>query len=214
MDEHGKKHELIKLLNVPAVVHYFLSQLDEVKATFKTEIESYQKLLGEEIKETGSLEKELFEKDHSYQFELYLEGGAAPGAFPKWQLKKFKYGTNKEIVRRLFEDFEKRLIDHKTAAGVIKHEYIILKSADTLTFEISFMRSRDDRVVGYVKRIENINTSGKTSSMIKIPTNYQDYAVLEPAMHRELSEWMKEDPEVRDEILFYFLMLKNQRSNA
>ncbi len=214
MEELEKKKELIKLLNVPEVADYLVSLLGEIKKKYADEISSYDKLL--EGKKNDDNAEELFEKDKSYHFELVREkNNSEIGPNMGWRLLKFKYSEEIEIVKRLFDEFKPRLAHHKPAEGmVVKQENIVIESHSFFqAFEVSFMMSRDDRVVGYVKRIESKNKSGRVSSMIRIPTTYQDFGESEHEMYKQLKHWMKKDPEIRDEILFYFHVLKRQKKN-
>lgn len=194
--------ELHELLEVPAVQAFFLDQLDTVKRKFEEDICEFKR----SVDGTPSF-RDGFSVDKSYFFELNRCNDPDSETGYKWELKQFKLKAKPETTEMIFSGFIKRLDRYETAPGLIQKKTV--KSGEmNKAYEINFMKSAE-RVVGFVRVIEldpEDMLKKNSSRMIRVATNYQN--VDKEEMYRRIINVMKEDPEVRDDIFFYFHMLQ------
>lgn len=199
-------------MNIPAVEVFFTQALNDAKGKFKSEIAHYRESNRARGK-NGYYGRPTFQvglgNNKSYFFELNRieDPETAPGY--KWELGKFK-GT-KGAEEAIFSEFMKRIDCFQTAPSLIQNETVTSSEMEK-AFEINFMKS-DNRVVGFVKEIaaevaEAASRKDK-SDMIKVATNYE--TVDREHMYEKIRQLMEANPEVREDIFFYFYMVEKSR---
>lgn len=203
-----KFQEFTELLEIPALEEFFLNQLDEVKIKFRDQIEAYRNQKNNQIsgREGTPTFRDGESLNKSYFFELNRSDDIESESGYKWKLEQFKLKAKQEIIDMIFSEFIGKLDTFEIAPSLIQKKTVKafeLKKA----FEINFMKS-SDRVVGFVKEIEDPAEALKkdNSPMVRVATNYQNIDKKE--MYKKIIALMDKDPEVREDIFFYFHMLQ------
>lgn len=201
-DRAKKIEEINKLINIPGVEEFFFQALAEAKEKFKEKIDNYQK-------EKGTIPsfKNGLGKDKSYFFELNRVGTPGNKKNYKWVLGKFQLKSRTDLVEMIFSQFIAGIDKYDTMPGKFLSKTVKSPSADK-SFEIDFVKNSDHRVVGFVREKERQDVED-TKRMIKVPTRYNEADKQE--MYRQIFQLMEDDPEAREDIFYYYLMVQNAR---
>ena len=204
------RKQLIKEIEALPEIHgidQFLSEaIDEAKKKFDTEIEKYS------LKRNPSF-KDGLDENKSYFFELNRCKNSNDKGVDQWELGKFKLKNQPDIVRMIVFEFLKKVNDYETSPGLIQKD-ILPALYGGKSFEISFIKEKE-RIAGFVKVAEETAQEepweeDEESSMIRVPTNYQNLNREE--IYEKIFQLMEESPEIREDIFFYFYMLQKSHS--
>lgn len=155
--------EIDDLIRIPEIKKFLSTAVAEAKQKFQDQIQQYQK-----SRDDANLEKDKSQKEKEdtlsilndlaqnktffFEFsrtgDLELESGAA------WKLEKCKFKENEKIVNAVFSNFLEKLDQYEIAPNRIQTETVYASSPLGRFFQISFTKTSDSRVVGFVKEIE------------------------------------------------------------
>ena len=204
------RKQLIKEIEALPEIHgidQFLSEaIDEAKKKFDTEIEKYS------LKRNPSF-KDGLDENKSYFFELNRCKNSNDKGVDQWELGKFKLKNQPDIVRMIVFEFLKKVNDYETSPGLIQKDTLPSPYGGK-SFEISFIKEKE-RIAGFVKVAEETAQEepweeDEESSMIRVPTNYQNLNREE--IYEKIFQLMEESPQIREDIFFYFYMLQKSHS--
>jgi hypothetical protein len=201
------RKQLIKEIEALPDIHgidQFLSDaIEEAKKKFKAEIERYS------FKRNPSF-KDGLDENKSYFFELNRCKDSNIKGVDQWELGKFKLKNQPDIVKAIVFEFSKKVNDYETSPGLIQKDALSSPYGGK-SFEISFIKEKE-RIAGFVKVAEEEAQEEETrekqeeNSMIRVPTNYQNLNREE--IYDKIFQLMEENPEIREDIFFYFYMLQ------
>ncbi len=201
--------EIRELINIPGINDFIFQAVEQAKEKFKAHINQYQNSRKEPQMETPSRQEE-FSKDKQYHFKLNRTDTPGTETGYRWELTESKLENRKDIVMILSE-FIKKVDGYEILP--LKVQYEIIKSFDKKKFfSISFMKTTESRVTGYVKEVGRNEDKERVSSknergMIKMRVKSQDLDKKE--MYEKIFQLMEENQEAREDIFAYFWMIEN-----
>jgi hypothetical protein len=213
--------EIGELSNIPEVEYYFSQKLTEAKQKFQKKINQYRNLKrnlknkkeGKKVDEISGFQNGL-SKSMSYFFELYRVKDEVCESGHRWELGEFKLKEDGDIVNMIFSEFKRKIDEYKTAPSQIQIKTVYSPILNK-SFQISFTKSTDTRVVGFVKKIEKDEEAYVVMdnvNLLKVTKKYKNLNMEE--MYAKLIQWMEEDPEFTKYIFFTFLMMRRSKGDS
>jgi hypothetical protein len=217
--------EIAQLALIPEVREYFQGALTTAMDKFKERINEYRNIklnVEKESKEKTVSKEDLPElpeplkKSKTYFFELSRVDDSESG-FSRWEVGKFKMNVGGNVVNMIFNEFIGKIDKYETAPTRIQTEIVYSLPLDKY-FQISFTKSSDTRVVGFVKKadkekVELLEQEKRKKFVVRTTKNT---VIMETQTSWEL-DWeefipdVKNDPEFHD--MLYYLLMKRACSD-
>lgn len=181
-------------------------ELPEIDEFLSGAIREAKKKFGNGIGKSGLERNPTFQngidENKSYFFELNRDKDE------RWELGKFKLKKQPDIVKLIFKEFLEKVKDYKTSPGLIQKEILSTPNVGK-AFEITFIKEKA-RVKAFAKvaeeKAESPREEAMKSSMIRVRTNYQN--INREETYDKIFQLMEEKTEIREDIFFYFNMLR------
>jgi hypothetical protein len=210
MAEQISIKEIEELVKIPEIEKFLLKAMEQAKEKFQDQIRQHQDLVVPTFKNGKS-------KDKSYFFALNRIQDPDSKIGHKWELEEFKLKSQpqQEIVDEILSQFIKKVDFYEVLPQQMQNQNFsspILKKS----FNITFMKNKENRVNGYVEEISE-DKQDKEEFVLKdkggmVKISVEDPGFYKEEMHKKIIQLMEEDEVVRDDIIFYYLMVQKSRS--
>ncbi|NIR06311.1 MAG: hypothetical protein GTN82_12890 [Candidatus Aminicenantes bacterium] len=204
--------EIEKLAQIPEIEDFFSEVLTEVKKRFPNKIKHLRKLkanLEAKKEDVISGYSNDLSKSKTYFFQLSRVKDPNREFGHKWELEKIKFKDEKDILNIILSNFLEKIGHYETDPNQIQTEIVDLSDLGR-SFQISFTKSSDTRVVGFIKEIqknenieENVVVQNNRYMVKGKPKSLQLEA---EKIQSSLFHLIEENPEFTKYLLFYFLM--------
>lgn len=194
--------EVGELAHVPEIGEHVSKALSEAKQKFGNKISEYRNLKSKLEDELGEKIENGDKKSKSYFFEMTRVKDS--GSDCKWELGDFKLNVKGKVLTMIFSKLIANLEDYQVAPDKIQVEDDYSPLLDKW-FKIYFTKNREDRIVGFVKIIEDKFVIKENSSMLTV--NTKSYFQKERALRL-----IEENADVSEDIYFYASLIGQQKN--